>query len=352
MKSLPTIHLRRWGAPTAAALLLAACGTDTLRSLRTKTDEFTQNVAAKVDVLWVIDNSSSMGEEQQGLGESFNAFIQNLISSSVDYSIGVVSTDPADDGELHTGASGIPVITSTTPNAAQVFLENVKVGTNGALSERAFESAALALGKGRGWTPGQPASPPNAGFPRDDAALFIIMVSDEDDKSFGPVRYYQRLFESYKGPGNESLISVSAIVSPPGEPPCFQAARGSAAEAGNRYGDLVSQTATIGRNDAVLASICDDFTESLATLSITAAGLKSVFVLSSVPNTNGGIRCDQAGTDFLCVKVDGVAIPKGRSVNDANGWTFDAGRNAVVFGVNKVPRPQQRITVEYQDMTL
>ena len=58
-------------------------------------------------------------------------------------------------------------------------------------------------------------SPPNQGFLREQASLFLIMVSDEDDKSYGPVAYYNRLFEGYKGPGNEALISVSAIVSLP-----------------------------------------------------------------------------------------------------------------------------------------
>ena len=60
------------------------------------------------------------------------------------------------------------------------------------------------------------------------------MVSDENDKSFGPVNY-RKLFEGYKGPGNESLISVSVIVGPPGSG-C------SSAEAGDRYVDLASLT--------------------------------------------------------------------------------------------------------------
>ncbi|MBI3178376.1 MAG: VWA domain-containing protein, partial [Deltaproteobacteria bacterium] len=82
------------------ALLLCSCGSDTLLALQTVKDEFVQNTAAMVDILWVVDNSSSMGEEQNGLAQSFDAFINNLVLSGVDYHVGVVATDTA-DGALH-----------------------------------------------------------------------------------------------------------------------------------------------------------------------------------------------------------------------------------------------------------
>ena len=85
------------------------------------------------------------------------------------------------------------------------------------------------------------ARPPNAGFLRPNAALAIIVVSDEDDSSFGTTDYYARFFQSAKGKGNESLVSFSAIAgttpvgcTPPGEEsstaslaePAFRYARG------------------------------------------------------------------------------------------------------------------------------
>lgn len=320
----------------------AGCGKDTLRRLSTKTDEFVQNAAAKIDVLWVVDNSSSMGEEQQGLGESFRAFIDNLIASGVDYQIGVVSTDPADLGKFHKGASNTPIIANSTANSQAVFLENVKVGTGGSASERGFATAAQALGKGVGWTPGEPVVVANPGFPRDEASLFIIMVSDEDDESFGPVSYYRRLFESYKGPGNEGRISVSGIVSPPAEPePCFEPARGRAYSPGVRYGEIAAQTG------GIIASICSDFTQSLAELSLTAAGLKSIFTLSSLPNLAANITCPGLPGEPFCVRVNDVPLAKG---GNRDGWAYDDQANTIIFGVNAVPGPQDKITVEYQEL--
>ena len=87
MLGKPTNHWPILGLMGAVAHL-TGCGSDVLRSRTTNTDEFSQNTAAMVDILWVVDNSGSMQEEQQGLGESFEAFIQNLIASGVDYHIG------------------------------------------------------------------------------------------------------------------------------------------------------------------------------------------------------------------------------------------------------------------------
>ena len=51
----------------------------------------------KVDVLWVIDNSGSMEQEQQALILSFESFIQYFIDSDLDWHIGVTSTDMSPD---------------------------------------------------------------------------------------------------------------------------------------------------------------------------------------------------------------------------------------------------------------
>ena len=46
-----------------------------------------------LDILWVIDNSCSMTEEQQALSQNFASFVQYFVGSGLDYHIGVVSTD-------------------------------------------------------------------------------------------------------------------------------------------------------------------------------------------------------------------------------------------------------------------
>ena len=84
------IRNRRFAPCWAAASLLSiafatGCAADVLRSVGTRVEEFTQNSASKIDVLWVVDNSASMSEEQDALGLNFQTFIDNLQDTGIDY---------------------------------------------------------------------------------------------------------------------------------------------------------------------------------------------------------------------------------------------------------------------------
>ncbi len=60
-------------------------------------------VPRKLDILWVIDNSSSMCQEQGGVVAAFGKFIGNLIAKGpVDYRVAVVTTDVLSDGHKGT----------------------------------------------------------------------------------------------------------------------------------------------------------------------------------------------------------------------------------------------------------
>ena len=66
-----------------------------------QTDEFVQTAGALVDVLFVVDNSGSMSEEQNNLATNFHSFIQTASQWSTDYHIAVTSTDmDSDVGKL------------------------------------------------------------------------------------------------------------------------------------------------------------------------------------------------------------------------------------------------------------
>jgi hypothetical protein len=238
-------------------LLMAAgcdrCGLeviDTLPEPIDQVDVFEQKQAAKVDVLWMVDNSGSMAAEQNKVAERFNEFFNQLIRSAVDYHIGVVTSDPAEGGVLRPytgpnvdGCTNCRFITTdvacadpevdtsalTTEQAIEdalseacpaqlVFRKLVRVGTEGSAFEEGFPQVAQALGaKDIDPVTGVPLNNPpeeNAGFIRGDAALYIVFVSDEDEgakRDGTPVRYYQRLLEGLKGAGNENKVAVAAI---------------------------------------------------------------------------------------------------------------------------------------------
>ncbi len=249
--------LFRFGA-LAATFALAGCECgDPLIAQKPQVDQidvYEQKAASQVDILWVIDNSDSMVSEQNKVAGRFSEFFNQLLTSQVDYHIGVITTDPADSGILRsyqgptaTGCVGCRFVTKDVPcanatvdisdltseseiearlsdqcQAQLVFRNLIRVGTGGTAFEQGFATAAQALGvKDVDIVTGLPANNPpteNAGFLRRDASLYIVFVSDEDEGSKAdgsPIGYYRRLFESLKGAGNENKVSIAAITGYP-----------------------------------------------------------------------------------------------------------------------------------------
>ena len=221
-------------------------------------DVFDQKAAAQVDILWIIDNSESMAAEQFKIASRFNQFFNQLITSQVDYHIGIVTSDDAELGVLRAydgsdvpGCASCRFIDNTVPcsdpavdvsgmsdseaeaallascPAQLVFRKLVSVGVDGSSLEEGFEQAARALGAydiDPATLLPDPATVPseNAGFLRQAAALYIIFVSDEEEgakQDAPPVRYFQRLFEGLKGAGNENKVAVAAITGYPAVDP-------------------------------------------------------------------------------------------------------------------------------------
>jgi hypothetical protein len=437
-------------AVLAASTACDRCGTEVIGGLPQPVDQvdvFEQKQAAKVDVLWMVDNSESMDAEQKKVAERFNEFFSQLIRSAVDYHIGVVTSDPNDNGVLRAytgpsvnGCSNCRFITtdvscdnpavdiSSVSNseidglledecqAQLVFRKLVSVGIEGSSSEQGFPQAAAALGaKDVDPATGLPLNnppPENEGFIRPDAALYIVFVSDEEegDKEDGtPVRYYQRLFESLKGAGNENKVAIAAITGYPTDNPdlppigevcnvlqttfdsnngnddprasllieemrnnfragCFdeEAPEGEAAghaETGGRYLELACRTG------GVVANMCEaDYTTALDALGANAAGLIRKFPLShSVleiewggdcqPDTEDDvfIDCDDDGKTNgpldgpLCVTAADLTESEPHLVpRDPNaGWDLEASTNSVRFDGGFLPKPGTQVQIRY-----
>lgn len=160
----------------------------------------------KVDLLFVIDNSNSMSDEQQLLIDSFPGFIatiENTLPAASDFHIGVTKTDihgfddsptpdpnnpcayelggllshatPADE-KTGTGAdcefsSGANYMVGG-PSLAEEFACVAEVGTKGNTGERQAEATLAAL------APGNACS---EGFLRKDALTVVVVITDEDD---------------------------------------------------------------------------------------------------------------------------------------------------------------------------
>lgn len=163
------------------------------------------------DILFVVDNSGSMADEQENLATNFQAFIEEIAGAG-DYQIMVVSTDvdssngertglqistfaPASPNNLidlsGAGCTDLPIAHGCArgPDAARriissatmsrdeqvsVFQENVRLGSCGSGREQGLAAMRSALEQSRG-------GGCNSGFLRDGANLVVVVVSDEQD---------------------------------------------------------------------------------------------------------------------------------------------------------------------------
>jgi len=347
-------------APLLITGLIEGCSDPRFR-VRTppgiQVDVFRQASVPQVDVLWAVDNSSSMEEEQQALARNFEEFykyMEQLVDPDSEeevFHIGVISTDVYDSGHQGKLLGNPNIITDATPRAAEVFAKNVNVGLEGKGDEQGFYAAELALTEPL-------ISAENATFLRDDAHLFIIFVADEDDRSFGEVGYFVRRFLQIKGIGNDGMVKVAAVVGDVPEVPQWCQKEGEKkVEPGERYTRLAEDTG------GVVLSICDDdFGTSLDQLGFSAAGLRRHFALTrrAVPVSIQvwvKWRCGDAGLDpGLCQDFyndcggnQGSLYGKTCVLKQAlpDGWAFEKDTNSIRFYGMAVPPFRSVIEVGY-----
>jgi hypothetical protein len=287
-------------------------------SPKTTTDVTHQRpLATEVDVLWVIDNSCSMEDDQQSLTAAFPSFMNFFIDIGLDYHIGVISTDmDAEDGQGRLReAEGYKWIDPTFPDPIPFFQFMASLGTAGSGDEmgRAPVYNAVAV-QGSSW---------NEGFFRETSILSTIVISDEDDSSDLAgvtlpdfVGWYRTALKP-----DPELAIYSTIVGPTPDG-CATAVPGF---------QHVDATAQIG---GLSWSICDNrWDELLEALAIQSAGLKREFFLTRTPIV-----------ESLEVEVeeDGAFVDFERD----RDFTYDGGRNSITF-LEYVPQPNAEIHLSY-----
>ena len=298
-------------------------------------DVFVQHVAEDVDVLWVVDNSGSMGAIIGDLINELPSFINTFTTLGVDYQLGVTTTDMESDGHkgLLQGAGVLsPAIQGSNDAVMAAF--NVAVddafATGGSTVERGRDGAYAAL------------TPPlinneNAGMLRSNSHLAVIVISDEEDQSSD---ISDGLFISWldglKGDPDTTSFSAmageeqSSATSVGFGQSCTFGGSVSGVE-GSYYYPHVSH-ATGG----LYTDMCNaDFAEVLVDLAYNAAGLTGKFCLSDTPAT---------GVAGMKVVVDGTdqGFP-----NPNNGWWYDSAANCVTFFGDSFPGPNAPVAITY-----
>ena len=275
-------------------------------------DHFVQEGNNWTDILWVVDNSCSMEDQQGQLGDDFVYFHGIINTAGVDYRIATVTTD--NDTFVCAGcAHGF--IDHATPNGAAQFEQNCHVGTNGSGTERGLKFGYDALVKAINEVA------PNDHYWREDAGLRVVFVSDEPDQS-GSWSSYLSNYQGFKN--NPDHVILSAICGTNGVSATSCNGGGGAADAGTGYVDAVNATG------GILASICDsDWSQALTNLGWLSISLADTFPLSEEPVIPSTIT----------VEVNGVQV--------TNGWYYDAGMMSVVFEPGYVPEDGDVIDIDY-----
>ena len=162
--------------------------------------------AQKTDLLFVIDNSGSMAEEQAAIATELPAFLDELRRGNdveQDFRVGVITTSvylnafydnreqytefPDQAGRLQPvpDERGRPTaeryLDEGDPELLEKFRRMVQVGTSGSGQETPFEAVRLAVTPPLTTTPVGEGG--NGGFLRDGARLLVVVVSDEEDCS-------------------------------------------------------------------------------------------------------------------------------------------------------------------------
>jgi uncharacterized membrane protein len=271
-------------------------------------DNFLQEGSNAADVLWVVDNSCSMDDEQGYLADDFGTFYTIVGNAGVDYRIATVTTDDADF------VGGTPVIDPYTPNGAATFATNCTVGTNGSGTERGlrygYDALVLAYNNNN----------PNQGFWRQDAGLRVVYVSDEEDQS-GSWSTYLSYYQGLKADPDQ--VVLSAICGTDGYNATSCSGPGGNANPGNGYVDVANATG------GVLGSICDsDWSTVLTNLAWITVSLVDTFELSYDA-------------------IDGTITVYVNGVQQMIGWSFDANSNSVVFDPSYVPNDGDVVQINY-----
>ncbi len=258
---------------------------------------FNQKNQPHIGIIWVMDNSFSMEEEQKNLANNFNSFIKGFINSRAKFTMGITTTD-----SKHVAKSITSLTSENVLLDQNLFIENfqklIKVGTNGASKERGYQGSHDFINKYA------------EQIITKDSYLSVIYVSDEPDRSDKGSSFYLDHMRSLVS--HPSKVQTHAILD-------LDNSGGDDSTRGEKYLDSVVKTG------GVAADIDGNFAQALTNIGNSIIDLLDFFELSKVPLES-----------CLEVFVNGVLVTE---------WSYDKVRNAIVFDVP--PSYKAEVVVKY-----
>jgi hypothetical protein len=282
----------------------------------------------KVDILFVIDNTSSMLQHQKRIAGQLKLLTDSLNSLKMDYRFAVTTTSmglpsqscPDDTRSL----IGQPAY--LTEKNIGILQDRFLVGKSGCDLERGLDAMALVISKSY-------LESINSDFIRDDALLVVNFISDEEDKSneFGNsstddfIRILNQRKPSFKDGSQGWIANLIGTINP--LVTCDQL--GAIPNVGNKYLKLVDYS------NGVKSSICNlDMSTSVSNIKSRIIGQLTTYRFQDEP--------DKATID--------VSVGDRRIFEDeTNGWTLDIEFNKFIlrFNGNAIPKADEKVRVIY-----
>ncbi|MFT4625592.1 MAG: hypothetical protein ACI8PZ_004260 [Myxococcota bacterium] len=321
-------------ALTLIGLIAGACAPETALRARTNTDTWLQAPNNEVDILWVVDDSCSMGEEQETLSVGFVSFVDEMEASGTDFHIGLITTSFDYNISERGVLVGEPQYLTSADDYVTLFAERALVGTDGSDKEKGLEAAAYAVSPIMTVPGGL-----NEGFVRKDAHLLVIIVSDEEDCSDQGALEGQPADDCYEErdklasvnglvedildvkKGENNLVQIGAVVG-------LEGGGCDDAYPGRRYQEAAALTG------GLIGDICSgDWSNMLTELGLNASGIQMSFQTEYL-----------AKPETLDVKVDGESVKE----DPGNGWTYDTSTWHLTFHGASVPGRGAEISALYE----
>ena len=261
----------------------------------------------KIDILWVIDNSGSMADEQKALSDNFDSFIKGFIAKDVDFKMAITTTDTSSAAKKGAIVPGSDVaLTSAAAKANENkfyddFMSMVKVGIRGSGNEKGLEATEGFVNKQSSWL-------------RQDAYLAVVVLSDEEDQSPKAVKFYTENLKNLKV--QDGLVKIYTIVN-----------ANDVNTGGNTIGHVRYEEAsqlTAGK----MSDIMDRFDDVLLEMGDSIINLLDSFALAAAP-VNGTLK----------VFVNGV---------ETSAYSYDSASRSIKFNAGNLPPVGAQVTVKYK----
>jgi len=214
------------------------------------------NAMAKVDILFVDDNSGSMLSKQQKLSTKLASFVGSL--GNVDWQIAITTTDTSNGpwgiqgGFVDMVGAGTKILTANTPDYENVFKNSIVRSEmfNCGLKcpsddERPLQAVNESVMKSSGET---------AGFFRNGSDFVVVFLSDEDESyaSDGNPVQPQSVINTVHAVFPNKQFTAYGLITKPGDTACYNIV----SQVSGKYSVYMAQL--IQLTGGVAGSVCDD----------------------------------------------------------------------------------------------